>query len=594
MNAWGTTHRLLDVAIAGGGPGGATLAAFLGRDTDLSVAVFEKAFFPREHIGESFSPSTTAALEESGALEKVIDSGCSIKKFGGYYAWGNQDPAVSLFEHQEWMKDGILRWAVHANRSEFDRILLDHAAKSGAEVHEGVAVEGVCRRKNVSLLKLSDGTAVRARLVVDATGGVADLFGQKKTRLCPYEDIAIWSHFAGGRLAQSLDAPWNLFRELGVSASAHVAFEDGWFWCIPVRRKVLGQRQWVHSVGMVTDPRVLQQPGKRYTDPNVFLQKARETPILRELMEDSSPISDGVMRATKRSSTSEDLCSYDDGWISIGDAAFFVDPLFSTGVSFAVSQAAGAALAVRSKFSQGLSGADKRELWHDYNIGWRNIAGRLSLVMAQWYHRVAEHHPSSVYWRSRAAPKDPKTRRDTINALVEPTFSSDLVFVLSRGAGQVEALGKTGPLIEALRELKRKISPQALLSLKKSVRWRESMTLQVGISRSAHAVHHYGEEEGKNRLKRYWADPVQNGHLIPRLHDRPHPCHRVYFEGATRAPEFIFLEARDRALPLLERLRTEWVEYGALWERADSAQRAFLAKLLRANMLDTRDPSVES
>ena len=86
-----------DVAVIGGGPGGATLATLLARHTSLKIAIFEADFFPREHIGESFSHRVIPPLEQSGALAKVLASECWVMKPGGYYVWGDT-PFASVFD----------------------------------------------------------------------------------------------------------------------------------------------------------------------------------------------------------------------------------------------------------------------------------------------------------------------------------------------------------------------------------------------------------------------------------------------------------------------------------------------------------------
>jgi len=159
-----------DVVIMGGGPAGSTLAAMLCRETRLRVAVFDREIFPREHIGESGAHPLVPVLQASGALEKVLASECWIKKFGGIYQWDNDRPFVGFFEHSDYLADGVHRWTIHINRAEFDTVLLDHAESCGAHVFQGERIVEFTPGPDVSDVRLEDGTAIRTRYFVDASG----------------------------------------------------------------------------------------------------------------------------------------------------------------------------------------------------------------------------------------------------------------------------------------------------------------------------------------------------------------------------------------------------------------------------------------
>ncbi len=241
----------------GGGPGGATLAALLAK-SGLSVAIFEREFFPREHIGESFSHRIVPILEETGALEKVVASTCWIKKYGGYY-WWDETPATTFFEHHSYQADGVHRWAMHADRPAFDKILLDHARALGVHVSEGVPVVRADLAAEHTDVLLGDGTSVRCRIFVEASGraGRTALGLPKREFQSRYRNVAVWNHFVGCKSAQSLPGDWNIFRQGDLSPIANFAFEHGWVWFIPVPKQVLGQHRLTHSIGIVTDARVM-------------------------------------------------------------------------------------------------------------------------------------------------------------------------------------------------------------------------------------------------------------------------------------------------------------------------------------------------
>lgn len=574
-----TTH-VHDVIIAGGGPGGSTLAALLKRNTSLDVVLVEAERFPREHIGESFTQRVTAVLAESGGLEKILASDCWVKKFGGYYAWGEGDPSLSLFEHKEWEKDGILRWSFHADRPQMDAILLKHAASCGATVFEGVAIKNVELGKGEHAVHLEDGRVLRCRMFVDATGRITNLASrQRKQFLSKYRNVAVWTHVTDARPAQDAAGDWNLFGKLGVSCIGSYAFEDGWFWYIPVPKHIDGKRVVTHSLGVVTDPRVLKLEGKDYTNIDTLMATARRIPVLGDLLANARPVYDKTNTATNYSMIADRFCSYEERWVSIGDAAYFVDPLFSSGVAFSVNHAASAALLIELAFSETVSEADKRDLFRDYDEGWRSMACSFAVILDQWYHAIARTHPNSIYWESRTSESLVDVRLPTFNDLVDTAVSPDLLMVITKGEGKLSEL-TDGPLVEALRLAGKEPRDDQHVALKSDVVVRPSLSLAVGLSKINLAMMREG---GVARLRDYWADPVNNRAGVARLYDKPFSQHRFERQGTKAGVGFS--DQRDGGFDVAERLKSGAL-YGDVRSSLTPQQRLLVRKLRGANMLD--------
>ena len=129
------SSSMYDVAIIGGGPAGSTAAALLAR-AGRRVVLFEREKFPRFHIGESLLPFSMKAFTRLGLHEKFLSAGF-LKKYGGEIMGACSDTGTKFY-----FKDGYRSQTDHAyqvTRSDFDKVLLDHAAESGAEVHEQTA-----------------------------------------------------------------------------------------------------------------------------------------------------------------------------------------------------------------------------------------------------------------------------------------------------------------------------------------------------------------------------------------------------------------------------------------------------------------------
>jgi|GEM_PF-1756147 len=616
-----------DVIIMGGGPAGATLGAILARRSSLKVGLFEKEFFPRERIGESMSSTIIPVLAYSGVLPKLFQSDCySGPKPGGYYAWdpGHEDPWCFVLNEIMYDQTGVLNFSIHVNRSEFDKLLLDHAREMGVEVHEGLPVTGVERLANGLRVCFDDGSEATCKIFVEASGRKTSIMGIKKQFLSDYKNIAIWNHFLGARPAQEASGDWNIYRLKqsripGLKGEAWVpianfACEDGWFWYIPVPKMVMGRRALTHSVGLVTDPNILStSPDKRYTDMSVFLERVRQIPILGELMAEAQPISDKVLTATNYSMISDTICSYDEGWILLGDAAFFVDPLFSTGVGFAITSAATVSFLITTTLETNLPEQSKRDLWYDYQQRTRTMALTMSICVDQWYHGIARKNRDSIFWQSRrGAMPDADLRHKTffyagnaeIIGLVEYDYTGDRQrwvdalkdlwpwlqtrqhfikqFWASRFSAEsqlrlrdpLDGLKASDPRRDRLK-LKDKhgneLASETTLTLDPNVALRSSFLLGQFLVRDMMPAE-------------YWADPLAHAQLVDTVPPY-YACQRFYFKDRPDEIQVPFLEDYEQGTEVYTLLRDGPHSYDELKQLVSSKQRSLVGRLHNAGML---------
>src|SRR4051812_22902403 len=317
---------IYDVAIIGGGPAGSTAAALLAR-AGRNVVALERDEFPRFHIGESLLPFSMRAFTRLGLHEKFARAGF-MEKFGGemYGACGG-DGVKFYFE------DGFgaqTDRSYQVTRADFDKLLLDHAAESGADVREETGVESVdfsdegvaIRVSRRDELPLVHGRAearpseIRARYVIDASGRNSVLGAKFKLKK-NYEHlqkVSIFAHYDGMTRAEGRDG----------TLTRMVRALDRWFWVIPLSPTRT-------SVGVVLDGDVYKKSKLSAED---FLQQAiQDQPILMEQMRDAERVTP-VRTAADFSYRSTRLTG--DRWMLAGDAAGFIDPVFSSGVFLAV------------------------------------------------------------------------------------------------------------------------------------------------------------------------------------------------------------------------------------------------------------------
>lgn len=309
--------EMYDVAIIGGGPAGSVAAALLAR-AGRRVVVFERDKFPRFHIGESLLPFSMQAFTRLGLHEKFARAGF-MEKFGGEMFGACGGDGVKFYFEDGFRSQTDRSYQV--TRAEFDKVLLDHAVESGAEVREETGVDKIDFSDDDVALTISrkaNGVSedVRARYVIDA-GGRNSILGAKFKLKKNYEHlqkVSVFAHYDGMSRAEGRDG----------TLTRMVRAIDRWFWVIPLTATRT-------SVGVVLDGDVFKKSGM---NPEDFLQQAiEEQPLLMQTMGDAERVTP-VRTAADFSYRSTRLTG--DRWMLAGDAAGFIDPVFSSGVFLAV------------------------------------------------------------------------------------------------------------------------------------------------------------------------------------------------------------------------------------------------------------------
>ena len=305
-----------DVLVIGGGPAGSTVATLLAR-RGWRVTLLEKEQHPRFHIGESLLPMNMPILRRLGVLEQVRAIG--VLKLGADFPI--DDGSYNSFPFARAL-DPANGHAFHVKREEFDQLLFEHARAEGVDAREQVRVERVEFDRGASVVHARgpDGALrFRPRYLVDASGRDAFLGGKLglKRRNPRHQSAALFSHYTGVERRPGDDAG-------NVSIIRH---PHGWLWLIPLRDGVT-------SVGAVCSPEYLKQ---RRGDSEGFLQQTLESvPAAAERMR-------GAQRIAPVHATGN--YAYDcsrmsgPGWMLLGDAWTFVDPMFSSGVFLAMNGA---------------------------------------------------------------------------------------------------------------------------------------------------------------------------------------------------------------------------------------------------------------
>jgi flavin-dependent dehydrogenase len=330
-----SSKHTFDVIVVGGGPAGSSIASILARE-GCSVGLFEKEVFPRHHIGESLMTDTYWTFQRMGLLEKLKASPF-VRKYSVQFAnpAGKESRPFYFFEAMH--HESAVTWQV--TRSEFDKLLLEHAADQGVAVHQGAAVKQVLFEGDQAVgieVQMKDGSrhTFHARVVVDATGQSAMLSNKFRWRVRDpkLKKAVLYSYFKGAHREPDLNGGATLVLRTPIGS-------EGWFWYIPLENDIT-------SVGIVANPDyLLKNRGQDLA--KIFHEEIEKCEACRKRVAEGERV-DKIYSILDYSYRSKRNAG--NGFVIIGDAYGFLDPIYSSGVLLALKMAELAADAIHDAF----------------------------------------------------------------------------------------------------------------------------------------------------------------------------------------------------------------------------------------------------
>lgn len=430
-----------DLIVVGGGPAGATLAGLVKKlRPDKRVLILERCPGPRHHVGESLLPGLVPVLKELGAFEKVDAAGFP-RKLGATYVWGKDrtpwendfnDVNVDVMLERYGKLPQRIEYAWQVVRSEYDEILLKHAENLGVEVLRGARASGILEnaKGRVTGVRLASGEELKTEFLADCSG--QDGFLSKFRTIRKYNpalrNVAGYGYFKGAKWKYNYTGHPEKTK-IFITTVGH-----GWFWYIPVSKDVV-------SVGLVTTVEHLKRVGEKDLRA-LFLRELKACPELRPLLAKAKMLDDfdgsGQDFFTHKDWSYLTEAAAGPGWLAAGDAAVFVDPILSSGVTLAQLLAHRAAYALATHWEKG-SESLRELLWSDYNVFCREAAAQYFVLALFWY----GNDPNAESWWARAA----KMQRAWI-----PVELSDKGAFVTVSAGLTQYYDRVFSTLDLLRE----------------------------------------------------------------------------------------------------------------------------------------------
>lgn len=380
-----SVEQQYDLIVIGGGPTGSTLASFTAM-AGHRVLLLERETFPRHQIGESLLPATVHGICRMLGVFDQIDSQKFPRKNGGTFRWGtNPEPWTFRFSQ---LPDDPCGYAYQVEREKFDHILLNNSRTVGVDVRERHDTQSVIvedgRVVGVSYVDDEGREHVaRARYVADASGNRSQIWRTVGERVYSefFRNVALYGYFENGK---RLPAP-----NQGNILSA--AFRDGWFWYIPLSDSLT-------SVGAVVSREAADEI--RNGEETAYRRYIERCPLIQEYLAGATRVTEGPygqLRIRKDYS----YCTnrfWVPGMVLVGDAACFIDPVFSSGVHLGTYSALLAARSIITLLG-GTAGLAEEDCFGEFEDRYRREFGRFYQFLLAFYD--VHQDEESYYWQAR-------------------------------------------------------------------------------------------------------------------------------------------------------------------------------------------------
>lgn len=341
------TSSVYDCLCVGAGPAGSTAAALLA-EHGWNTLLVERERMPRFHVGESLMPETYWTLERLGVLGKLQDRAFVRKQGVQFVTQSGKETKPFLFrEHDQ--REASETW--HVERADFDQMLFETAAQKGAECRDGVRVTRFQLADkpgelHTVTLKSDAGTQqVKTRVLVDASGQqalIAHRLGLREN----YEDLqkaAIWGYYRGGARTPEGEAE--------LTTIMNTSDKRSWFWYIPMSNDMV-------SVGLVSDNSRMKR--SRGTADEIYADEMGKCEVLQQRLAAAERIGDLHVAKEFSYRTTRQA---GEGWVLVGDAYGFIDPIYSSGVFLALKSGELAADAVHEGLRDNNLSAEQLSRW---------------------------------------------------------------------------------------------------------------------------------------------------------------------------------------------------------------------------------------